>query len=123
MRLLSIAEAWQIINIIIHKTMEITLTDANFDQEVLKADKLVLVDFFATWCPPCQAMKPLIAKIAQEQSEKVKVGILNVDENPVIAGKYGVQSIPTFIFFKNGQEVKKFVGAVPMNILMEEINK
>ena len=103
--------------------MEITLTDANFDQEVLKADKLVLVDFFATWCPPCQAMKPLIAKIAQEQSEKVKVGILNVDENPVIAGKYGVQSIPTFIFFKSGQEVKKFVGAVPMNILMEEINK
>lgn len=103
--------------------METILTDANFEQEVLKADKLVLVDFFATWCPPCQAMKPIIAKIAEEHGDKVKVCILNVDEAPIISGKYGVQSIPTFIFFKGGQEVKKFVGAVPMGVLMEEINK
>jgi len=104
-----------------NKNMETIITDQNFEQEVLKADKMVLVDFFAIWCPPCQAMKPLVAKFAEEYKDKVKVCLLNVDENPAMSQQYGVQSIPTFIFFKDGKEVERFMGAVPFQTLVDRV--
>lgn len=103
--------------------METIITDQNFEQEVLKSDKLVLVDFFAVWCPPCQAMKPLIAKFAEEHAEKVKVCLMDIDQNRETPEKYGVQSIPTFIFYKNGEEIKRLTGAVPYNTLVETLNQ
>ncbi|MBT3704370.1 thioredoxin [Candidatus Peregrinibacteria bacterium] len=84
--------------------------DDNFDEEVLRADKPVLVDFFAEWCGPCKMMAPVIDELAKEMEGKVVVGKLNVDESPNTAGKYGVQSIPTTILFKKGEEVDRMVG-------------
>jgi len=91
--------------------MEVTLTDANFDQEVLKSQIPVLVDFWAPWCGPCQMMGPIVEEIAKEiDGSKAKIGKLNVDDNQVVAGKYQVLSIPTFIIFKGGQVVDQMVG-------------
>ena len=90
--------------------MEIKLSTENFEKEVLKTEKPVLVDFYADWCGPCNAMAPVIEELAKELEEKVKVGKINVDENPDIAVEYNVMSIPTFIIFKNGKEEKRFVG-------------
>ena len=89
---------------------EITLTSENFAEKVLKADKPVLVDFWAVWCGPCRMMAPVIAEIAQESAEKMLVGKLNVDEAPEIAAQYGISSIPCFILFENGQEKGRAVG-------------
>lgn len=85
------------------------LTDANFEQEVLKSDKPVLVDFWAPWCGPCQIMGPVIEELAQEVTN-AKVGKLNVDDNQKTAQAYGVMSIPTLKIFKGGQVVKELVG-------------
>jgi len=90
--------------------MEKQLTDQNFEEEVLKSDMPVLVDFYAVWCGPCQMMAPVVEEIAQEMEGKVKVGKMNVDENPLTAEKYGIMSIPTLILFKNGEAVKTLVG-------------
>lgn len=87
-----------------------TLTDQNFETEVLKSDLPVLVDFWAPWCGPCQMAGPVIEKIAQEYEGKIKVGKINIDENPQTPVKYGVMSIPTVILFKAGQEAGKEVG-------------
>lgn len=103
--------------------MEVTLTDSNFEQEVLKSDVPVLVDFWAPWCGPCQMMGPFIEEIASESTGKAKVGKLNVDENQVIAGRYQVMSIPTFLVFKNGEVVDKMVGGMPKEKLQEMLNK
>lgn len=92
---------------------EITLTDATFDQEVLKSDMPVLVDFWAPWCGPCKIIGPIVEELAKDWEGKVKVGKLNVDENPQTAGKYSVMSIPTLLVFKKGQPVKTMVGAQP----------
>ena len=92
---------------------EIILTEKNFEEEVLKSEIPVLVDFWATWCGPCRMLAPTIAKIAEEQSGVVKVGKVDVDEEPVLAAKFGIASIPTLIVFKNGQAVKKSVGVIP----------
>lgn len=92
--------------------MEVKFTDENFEAEVLKAEGMVLVDFYADWCGPCKMMAPVIEQIAEEYTGKAKVGKLNVDENPDIAGKYQVMSIPTLLFFRNGQLVDTVVGAV-----------
>lgn len=86
--------------------MEIKLSTENFEKEVLKSEKPVLVDFYADWCGPCNAMAPVI----EELEGKVKVGKINVDENPDIAVEYNVMSIPTLIVFKNGKEEKRLVG-------------
>ena len=90
----------------------VTLTEQNFEGEVLKSDLPVLVDFWAPWCGPCQTAGPVIEELAKEYEGKIKVGKLNVDENPKISEKYGILSIPTVIIFKNGEEVKRQVGFV-----------
>lgn len=95
----------------------LTLTDANFDRDVLQSDLPVLVDFWATWCAPCKAIGPLIDSIAADYAGKLKVGKVNVDDNPATPGKYGVRGIPTLILFKGGKVVDQVVGAVPKSQL------
>ena len=90
--------------------MKIKLSTENFEKEVLKSEKPVLVDFYADWCGPCNAMARVIEELAKELEGKVKVGKINVDENPDIAVEYNVMSIPTLIVFKNGKEEKRLVG-------------
>ncbi|OGT97754.1 MAG: thioredoxin [Geobacteraceae bacterium GWC2_48_7] len=101
----------------------VTFSDANFDREVLQSDIPVLVDFWATWCAPCKAIAPLIDNVADEYSGKIKVGKVNVDENPATPGKYGVRGIPTLIMFKGGVVVEQLVGAVPKSQLDSLIAK
>lgn len=96
---------------------EIQLTDQNFEQEVLHADMPVLVDFWASWCGPCQMLAPVIAEIAEEYAGKVKVGKVNVDEQPNLANRYGIASIPTVMLFKNGEVVSTSLGYRPKNEL------
>ena len=88
----------------------IIFTDQNFEKEVLKSGTPVLVDFWAPWCGPCQMVGPIIEELAKEHEGKVKIGKLNVDENPQVATKYNVMSIPTVILFKEGQEVARQIG-------------
>ena len=103
--------------------MEYLFTDQNFEQEVLKSDLPVLVDFFAVWCGPCQMMAPVIEEIAKEQEGKIKVGKINVDENPQTSEKYNIMSIPTLILFKDGQVVKTFQGFRTKEDIIREISK
>ncbi len=91
--------------------MEITLTSSNYDSEVLKSDKLVLVDFWASWCGPCKMVSPIIEQLAKEYDGKVKVCKLNVDDEGSIAAQNAIVSIPTVILFENGKPVKKLIGA------------
>lgn len=91
----------------------ITLTADNFDDEVLKADKPVLVDFWAAWCGPCRMVSPIIDELAEDHAGKIKVGKVNVDEQRSIAERYRVMSIPTIYLFKGGQPVDKVIGARP----------
>ena len=88
-------------------------TDAQFDADVLKSDIPVLVDFWATWCAPCKAIAPVLDQLADEYDGKVKIGKVNVDENPATPGQYSVRGIPTMILFKGGEIVDQLVGAVP----------
>ena len=92
---------------------EIILTESNFREEVLNSEIPVLVDFWATWCGPCRMLAPVIAQIAQEQEGKIKVGKIDVDEQPELAIRYGIASIPTLKVFKNGEVVNTSVGVIP----------
>ncbi len=100
---------------------EVTFTDANFQDEVLKAKGLVIVDFFAPWCGPCKMMAPSIEKLANEYAGKVKIGKLNVDDNGEIGNRYEIQSIPTIIFFKDGEIVEKLIGFQSEETLRQKI--
>ena len=96
----------------------LNITAQNFEQEVLQSDKPVLVDFYADWCGPCKMMSPVIEEIAEE-ADDIKVGKLNIDNEMEIAQKYGVMSIPTLIVFKNGEEVKRDLGAKPKKAVLD----
>ena len=97
--------------------MEITLTKTNFEAEVLKSDKPVLVDFWAPWCGPCRMLAPILAEIAEEKGDTVKVGKVNVDEEPELAAQYGITGIPAILLFKNGQVAATSVGFKPKSEL------
>ena len=99
---------------------EITLTEANFDELVLNADGPVLVDFWATWCGPCRMQGPVLAALA-EKREDVLVGKVNVDEEPVLANRYHIVSIPTMLVFKGGQVADTLVGFTPLEELEEKL--
>lgn len=94
----------------------------NWDAQVLKAPGLVLVDFWAVWCGPCQMVAPIVEELAQEYGDKLKVVKLNTDENPEVAGQYQIMSIPTIMFFKGGQVVEKLIGARPKRQFKETID-
>ena len=100
----------------------LNVTENNFEQEVLKAEKKVIVDFYADWCGPCKIMSPVIDEIAEELGGKVKVVKVNLDENINLADKYEVMSIPTIIVFNNGQILKTFVGVTPKEQIIESLN-
>lgn len=101
----------------------IQLSDDSFENEVLKSSTPVLVDFWASWCAPCKAISPVVDGLADDYDGQVKVGKLNVDENPATPGQYGVRGIPTLILFKDGKVVDQVVGAVPKNQLESLIKK
>lgn len=102
--------------------MTVTLTDANFEELVKKSDKPVLVDFWAEWCGPCKMIGPVVEELSQEYEGKVLIGKLDVDSNPNVSVEFGIRSIPTLLFFKNGQVVDKQVGVVPKNVLAQKLN-
>jgi len=99
------------------------ITDDSFEAEVISSDVPVLIDFWASWCGPCKAIAPMVDEIAAEFSGKIKVGKINVDDNPKTPGKFGVRGIPTLIMFKGGEAVDQVVGAIPKSQLEEMINK
>ncbi|MBR3325657.1 MAG: thioredoxin [Clostridia bacterium] len=98
------------------------LTDDNFENQVLRSSKNVVVDFYADWCGPCKMMSPIIENVAEELEGKAIVGKVNVDENSGVAEKYGIMSIPTIIIFKNGEVYKIFTGVTSKSEIMEAIN-
>lgn len=101
----------------------VELNDASFDSEVISSDKPVLVDFWAPWCGPCKALGPVIDEISNDFVDKVKVGKVNVDENPEISMKFGIRSIPTLIVFKDGEVQEQIVGAVPKSEIEKALEK
>lgn len=101
----------------------LAFTDDSFEVDVLKADKPVLVDFWAVWCAPCRAVGPIIDELAGEYDGKIKVGKVNVDENAIVPGKYGIRGIPTVILFHNGKVVDQIVGAAPKSSFKQMIDK
>ncbi|ARM31024.1 thioredoxin [Prosthecochloris sp. HL-130-GSB] len=100
----------------------LTATDQNFKAEVLDSGKVVLVDFWAAWCGPCQMLGPVIEELAGDYDGKAVIAKLNVDENPNTAAQYGIRSIPTMLIFKNGEVVDQMVGALPKNMIAEKID-
>jgi thioredoxin 1 len=103
--------------------MALEFKDTSFQEDVMNSDKLTIVDFWATWCGPCVALAPTIEALYSEFDGKVKVGKLNVDENPETAAKFGIRSIPTILFIKNGEVVDKLVGNQPKSNFVQLIEK
>lgn len=100
----------------------VEFTDANFEQEVLKSDLPVLIDFWAVWCGPCKMIAPIIGELAAEYEGKVKVGKLDIDNNQEVSIKYGIRSIPTLLIFKEGKIVDQIVGAVPKASIVAKLD-
>lgn len=101
--------------------MALQITDANFEEVVLKSDKPVIVDFWAEWCGPCRMVGPIVEEISKEYDGKAVVGKVDVDNNPNISMQFGIRNIPTILFFKGGKVVDKQVGAVPKNVLVDKL--
>jgi thioredoxin 1 len=99
----------------------VEITDANFDTEVLKSDKPVLVDFWAVWCGPCKMVAPIVEELAKEYAGKLKVGKIDVDNNPDVSLRFGIRSIPTLMVFKDGKVVEQIIGAIPKRNVTEKI--
>ena len=100
----------------------VTITDDNFEQEVIKSDTPVLIDFWAVWCGPCRAISPIVEELAKEYDGKVKFGKLDVDNNQQTSIKYGVRSIPTLLLFKEGKLKDTIIGAVPKGHITQRLN-
>jgi thioredoxin 1 len=100
----------------------VPVTDASFEAEVLKGAKPVVVDFWAEWCAPCRMVSPVLEELAVEYSGKVKVTKLNIDDNPSTSAKFGIRSIPTLLFFKDGRLVDQYVGAAPKSELKKRFD-
>jgi thioredoxin 1 len=103
--------------------MALEITDANFEELVLKSDKPVLVDFWAEWCGPCRMVGPVVEELSKEYADTAVIGKVNVDNNPGISVKYGIRNIPALLYFKNGEIVDKQIGAVPKSVLAGKLDK
>jgi thioredoxin 1 len=101
----------------------LVFTDQNFESEVLKSDKPVLVDFWAEWCGPCHMIAPALEAVAQEYADRVKVGKLNVDENQSVTARYQIRGIPTLLVFKNGEIQEQFVGATSKDVIVKMLER
>jgi thioredoxin 1 len=104
-------------------TTILEVTDANFDEEVLKSDQPVLIDFWAVWCGPCKALSPIVDEVAASYAGKVKVAKMNVDQNQGTPGRYGIRGIPTLLLFKGGQVKEQIVGYVPKETIEKTLDK
>jgi len=99
----------------------IEITDTNFDKEVIQSETPVLIDFWAVWCGPCKMIAPVVEEIAKEYDGKLKVGKVDVDNNPEVSLKFGIRSIPTLMVFKGGKVVEQIIGAVPKRNLVDKV--
>ncbi|RKX23794.1 MAG: thioredoxin [Candidatus Zixiibacteriota bacterium] len=99
----------------------VIVSDSTFEHEVLKDDKLVVVDFWAEWCGPCKMISPILEEVGNEYPEDMKVAKVDVDSNNAVAAKYGIMSIPALLFFKNGEEIDRVIGAVPKSHLVSRV--
>ena len=97
----------------------VTFTTTNFEKEAVNSEQTVLIDFWAPWCGPCRAVSPIVDEIAKESNGKIKVGKVNIDEQPELAGRFGVMSIPTLVVMKNGKVVNSAVGARPKQAILK----
>ncbi len=103
--------------------MAVQITDATFNDSILKSDLPVLIDFWAPWCGPCRAVAPIVEELSVEYEGRVLIAKMNVDENPDTPGKYGIRAIPTLIIFKNGEVVDQITGSVTKDVLKEKLEQ